>query len=353
MARRDAHDGDAYDDAYHDAHAGDADADEGGDEEHDDEGRPVLYDDGPRANRRPLIVGIVALVLVTIAVIVFVASRGDDEPPATFSLGVAAANAGAAERVAYDLSVRLDGQVVTSASGVLDLTSGSQQIVPDAADDRPSGFVFDAPERAIYVDAHAFESTGLVFERPYVRIDLDQLGDGVQLDTGTLMGRYGGDPLEVIALLGRTKAQDLGAETIDEEQVEHFRVELTLESLLEANVDLRTLLQVPDDAETIGDASAADPSTTIRTTTTIRTAVSTVVGTDATTGAEVRGTGNAAEVVVDVFVTEQNVVRRLVFTTSVSGAATGTITFREYDGDAKVEVPASGQVIALADAFGR
>ena len=391
---------DQYDDQY--------DQDEYEDE-YDEDGRPILYDDdGPRASRRPLVIGVAALVVVAVAVVLFITSRDDDEPEASFSLAVAAANADRAERVAYDVSVQLDGRTVTAGHGVLDTVTGSQQMTPvivagsdsaasaDAADAAASGFVVDAAEQAVYVAASSLASIGLSFDRPYVRIDVAHLGDGVHLDVPALVGRYGGDPLAVIQLLGRTAAQDLGTETIEgelvvapgtdetdetdetkvtgasgesaptdtadgDERVEHFRVEVTVDALLEANPDLRTLLHLGDTG--VADTDATAVSTTSAPRTEASTDASTGASDQASTDASIDGStpvtlgssasGDEPTVVVDVFVTEDNIVRRLVFTTSVSGAAIATITFGAYDGDTQVQFPASNQVIDLADAFGR
>ena len=254
--------------------------------------------------------------------------------------------------------MRLDGSVVTTASAVIEPKTGSQQITETAGGpsgttptEELSGFVYDAPNAAVYLDSDVFAAMGLRFERPFVRIDLDGLANGVELDTEELLARYGGSPMPIIDLLGGTAAEDLGAETLDGEAVEHFRAELSLAELLAIDPDLRSLMRIGDSARPSG--SSPDESSSVDSVPSVPSVPSTPVAGSVDAG---DGSGDGSgdgTVVADVFVTEGNDLRRIVLAPSVRDAAVVTLSFTEYDGATGVSVPPEEQVIALGDAFGR
>lgn len=86
----------------------------------------------------------------------------------------------------------------------------------------------DASEQVVYVSSGAFAAAGLDFERPWVRIDLRRLGDGVTVDLDQLAGLAGGDPLDVAPLLGEaTDVREIDGEAeVVGDPVKRYRVVL-------------------------------------------------------------------------------------------------------------------------------
>jgi hypothetical protein len=276
----------------------------------------------PRSSRTLVValvvVGAVVLVLLVAGIIAALASDDDDDP---YSLEAAFENVAGASTLQYDLEITADGSSVLTVAGVVDGDVASLQLDLGAilGTDIVAGdaveVVVDSGEEVLYLRADSLiPPTGLDLLLPdigWLAVDFDQLPDG-----DDLAGPLSGDPLELLDAIraDAAAATDLGEEQLDGVTTRHYQFTV---DVAEAIASTEAISELMDDL-----------------------------------GLDVDVTGLLGEATFDIWVTEDNEIRRATLAVTIDGqAVTLVIDVVGMNEPVDVEVP-TDDVFDLSDIIG-
>jgi len=268
----------------------------------------------PRRSRKGLVALIAAAVLLIVGIGAFVLLRNDDKA-AAFSLSAAAQTADTAKNVSYQMTIDVDGQEIT-ADVVFDNTTKLMQFTSDLGGLLPGAdngivIVFDLQNLTMYMDASSFQDLGLPLDTQWISLDLKQFAEMSGADTSVFDQLGAGNPLDTAALFDQAKSvREVGFEDLNGEQVKHLVVTVDIADVLTANPELQ---QQADD-----------------------------LGGDLPT-----------EIEYDVYINEQNELRRMTFSFDIAGKTIGyDLVVNEINSDVSITVPDPSDVTDLSNMLG-
>lgn len=267
----------------------------------------VVLEDEPKKRRTGLIVGAAVLAVAAIATAGFVLLK-KDTAEATFSLTEAAAAAADTKAVAFTMTMSLMGEQVT-AEAETDSDSGLTHMVMDIGMiDGSLEMIADTNEKVIYFKSSFLEDSGLPIDTDWVKMDeaflQGQAGDGESIfDSANL-----GNPLDAGAVFETAKTvTEVGFDEVDGVKVKHFEVV----------VDTLEAMKVSPQLQQQFDQLDADIP---------------------------------KELTYDVYVDEQNQIRRTTIAMSVAGQNVSVdIVIKPLSEPIVIEVPAPADVTDFAD----
>jgi hypothetical protein len=305
---------------------------------HPDDSASVGTEGGRPRHRALLVVGLLAVALIVVGVVVAVAGGTSEE---SYSLDAALEDAGDATAAEFDMTITVGDQPAITMSAAVDSANDvvGMEVEADAILGVSPGFgtaipaidvVYDGAEGVIYMRAEAFTDLIDVFgiDVEWIAFDLDalaQLGDtadGEVLDDWS--DALGDAPFAALdELLDSDDVEEVGLETIDGVETTRYRVAVEEADLLDGFPaigtmveDLDELLGVPADdlADLLDDASA--------------------------------------ELGYDVWVTEDNQLRRISASMTIAGQSmTATIDISDL-GSIDLVVPSDDEVFNLSELLG-
>ena len=192
----------------------------------------VVMQEAPRKRRTGLLVGAGVLAVAAIASAGFVLLK-KDTAEATFSLTEASAAAAETKAVAFTMTMSVMGEEIT-AEAETDSTTGLSHIVMDLGIlDTSIEMVADTNEKVIYFKSSFLETSGLSVDTDWVKMDegflRSQGAEGESIfDSANL-----GNPLDAGAVFDSAKTvTEIGFDEVDGVKVKHFEVVVdTLEAM--------------------------------------------------------------------------------------------------------------------------
>jgi len=279
--------------------------------------RPVA--DSGSKSKRPLMVALALITVLAAGIGAFIASRGTSadetaqlETDDAFSFSAATANARAAGSMQFEMSSTTpEGSMSTVAiadrgSQRISVTADMSQLTPDDSFfETPESvtMILDESTSTVYIGSEFF---GLFSDaaKPWISMNVDDVDDGDSLD------EIFANPFEMTVLFGEFEPVDLGLETIQGEELRHFQVPLSVSDLLA-------------DSGTRNDFS------------------------------DLEGIEELDEVVYDVWVDEDNTIRRIAIDLVIAGQANGFDMWIDMSTDSvEIPLPAPAEVTDLEELFG-
>ncbi len=192
----------------------------------------VVIHDEPKKQRTGLFVGLGVLAVAGVAAAGFIL-LSKDSAAATYSLSKANAAAAETKAVAFTMTMSLMGEEI-NADAETDTASGLSHVVMDLGIvDGSIEIVADAKEKSLYFKSSFLKDSGLPIDTEWVKMDekflQDQAGsDGSMFDSTDL-----GNPLDAGAVFDSAKSvTEIGFDEVDSVKVKHFVVVVnTLEAL--------------------------------------------------------------------------------------------------------------------------
>lgn len=283
---------------------------------------PEGNDSGSGSRAKPfIIVGAILAVVLLVGVIVAVATSGSDTVE-SYSLEAALDDAADASSVEYDMSLVVGDREAFAVSGAVDGSVLSLQvdlgdlIGADAIEGSTADIIVDTDDEVLYIQAdELIPSTGLDFLLPdfgWLSIDFGAFsGDG---DEGMdIAGALSGNPLELIDAIGADAedATDLGSETIDGVETLHYQFSVDVGDAVMSTEQIADLL-----AELGLDFAIPD--------------------------------GTLGEVTYDVWVTDDNEVRRVAVAFAIGDEVVSmVIDVHSIDEAVDIEIPDDDEVFDL------
>jgi len=284
-----------------------------------------------RRRRSPLlVVAVLALLAVGVGAIVALSAGGStdsgDALPEVdaFSLAAAAERAVDAPTVRFDMTVTAGQLGAVTVDGVVDNERGVSRLAMDLGSLMGLGDVtgtggamevlFDSGAGVVYFGADAMGGL-LPTDAPWVSFDLEALAEASGQSLEDLRGEFAVDPADTAAaLLAADDVTEVGDEVIDGVPTRHYRVTVDLAAALAA---------VPQaDADRLGSAEFGELDL-------------------------------PDSVVYDVWVTEDNQLRRSTFEMDVAGETTSVVLNVFADAEpAAIELPSGDEVVDLTEFLG-
>jgi hypothetical protein len=277
---------------------------------------PLVEGRSPR--RGWMLAAAVVLVLVVgIGAVALVAGRGGGEggDADAYSLAAASQRTANADTVVYEMTmsvgalgeVRMDGGVDNEAQ-LMTLTMDMGAL---SGDDASMEMIVDVGGGVAYVRADEFGEM-LPMDAEWFSMDLETLAAMNGESLADLQDQFAVDPTDTATLFQDVEAVEVGIEEIDGQQVKHYRVDIDVEAALAATPQAQQQL---DDAGMAGEL----PDT----------------------------------ITYDVWVTEDNQLRRLTFELPVMGETMRTqLDMTSVDEPLEVEIPTGDAVADITDLIG-
>ena len=286
---------------------------------------PAREGESGSRNALPFIVigAVLAAVLVVGIIVALVSDSSTDE---SYSLDAALDNAASASSVEYDMTLVVGDEAVFTVVGAVDGDVQRLQVDLGAVlgTDFVSGstaeVIIDTAEQVIYIQAdELIPSTPFDILLPdlgWVAIDIGELGldDAGDAD---IAGALSGNPLIVIEAVGGepSEATDLGLEPIDGAETRHYQF----------TVDVAAYVDLPDEITGLADQFGADLQIP---------------------------EGALGEVTYDVWVTEDNRVRRVEVRFEIAEQHLAMVINIDSIGEGvDIEVPSGDDVFDLSEFF--
>jgi hypothetical protein len=276
----------------------------------------VVVAEEPRRRRSGLWIGLGALIVVALGVGGFFAFASDDDDDdaesATFSL--AEVTSAAQDEGAFTATITAMDQTVEQHA-VYDLEEGLMSMtmtLPGFGDEEMQiEALVDIDDEVVYLDASLFEDMGLPVETEWLRIDREALETAGE-DASAFDQFKLGDPTGLAGSLVEVgDVTEIGKEEIDGEELMHYQVAASTAELLDT--DPEALEQIQVQVEQVG-GELPD------------------------------------EIVYDVWVTEDNRVRKLVVDLEMGVMQTSVdYVFEDLDEPVDIELPAEDDVTDIMD----
>jgi len=257
-----------------------------------------------KRSKKGWLVGGLALVAVVAGLVAFGLSRGGSERE-SYSFAAAVDGSQTATKFAYEINMDVSFMDI-AITGQMDLDAQlmSMEMETPLAD-APMAFIIDGKAQLMYLDAEALGGGGFAPTR-WISVDLSQVPDAQDMFTG------GGtsDPVSMAkTLVGAENVEEIGMEEFRGEQLKHYRVTMPIDAALEANPDL---------ADQFDEIGSELPE----------------------------------ELVYDVYVTEDNMLRRLVMELPVSDMTMEMeMVMTEIETLDDVTIPPADEVTDMTDEF--
>ncbi len=185
----------------------------------------VVLHDEPKKRRTGLFVGVGVLAVAAIATAGFLALTRDTAE-ATFSLSTASAAAAETKAVAFTMTMGLMGEEVT-AEAETDSASGLSHITMDVGVvDGSVEMILDSHEKAIYLKSSFLADSGLPIDTEWLKMDGEFLQQQVGVDESNIFDSANvGNPLDAGAMFENAKSvTEIGFDEVDNVKVKHFEV---------------------------------------------------------------------------------------------------------------------------------
>jgi len=261
----------------------------------------VVLHDQPAPRRAGLLAAVGLLLIAAVAGGAFMLMKGDDAKEATYSLEAATTAIDEEKDLAYSVVADSMGQEVT-IDAELDSDTGNTRITMqmDGMFDDGIEMIITEESQTIYVSSDLFSVLGLDIKTDWIKVDkefLEEQGDN------SFSSAANNDVLAAGDLLAdATSVEEVGLETIDGEELMHYRVTVDKETALANSPQLKGQLdelggEMPD------------------------------------------------EVVYDMWVTEDNQLRRMSLDLDIGPSILSTLVIvKTLDGPISVELPADDEV---------
>lgn len=267
----------------------------------------VVIHEEPKRRRSGLFVGVGVLAVAALAAAGLLLLN-NDTTEATYSLTEASAAAAETTAVAFTMTMNLMGEEIT-AEAETDSISGLSHIVMDLGTvDGSIEMIADTNEKVIYFKSSFLEESGLPIDTEWVKMDekflQDQAGGGESVfDSANL-----GNPMDAGAIFETAKSvTEIGFDEVDGVKVKHFEVVVDTLEAMKVSPQLQQQFEEFD---------ADIPE----------------------------------ELTYDVYVDEQNQIRRTTIEMSVAGQKVAVdIVIKPSSGPIVIEVPTQADVTDLAD----
>ena len=202
----------------------------------------VVIHEEPKRRHTGLLVAVALLLVAALGVGGFLLLRKGDEQP-TFSLTEAADNAAATNAVAFTMTMNLMGEEVT-ADVETDAEKGLSHLTMDLGDsglgvDVTMEMIADQNDKVIYLHSGFLEALGTEVDTDWIKMDEEFIAE--QGGTGDLFGAAEVDnPLDAATLFDQAKSvTDLGFDEVDGVKVKHYEVVVDMAAALKAMPQLR------------------------------------------------------------------------------------------------------------------
>jgi hypothetical protein len=276
-------------------------------------------------NKTPfIIVGVVlALVMIVGLVVAVVSDASNDE---SYSLEAALDNAGGASSVEYEMTVLVRDEPAFTIEGAADgdvmaLSVDVGALLGADAVGSTAAVILDAGAGVLYVQANELIPSSpldlLIPDLGWVALDIGELDlDGAE-DGIDIEDALGGNPLIVIDLVDvdPSDATDLGSETIEGVDTRHYQF----------TVDVAASIEILDELSDLAEQFDVDIEIP---------------------------EGALGEVAYDVWVTEDNQVRRVAVGFEIADERMSVVLdVLAIGGDVEIEVPSDDEVFDIGEAF--
>jgi hypothetical protein len=211
----------------------------------------VVLHDEPKPRRTGLFAAVGLLLVAAVAGGAFLLMRGDDAKDTTYSLEAATSGLDETEGLLYSVVVDSMGEEVT-IDAEYDGTTGNTRITmqADGMFDDGIEMIVSESTKTIYVSSDLFGVLGLDIETEWIKMDEEFLAE--QGDN-SFESAANNDVLNAGSLLEDAKSvEEIGLETIDGEELMHYRVTVDKETALTNSPELETQIdelggEMPDD----------------------------------------------------------------------------------------------------------
>lgn len=261
----------------------------------------------PRKRRTGLIVGGVVVAALVAGGVTFALTRGDDKESSSgggaYSLTAAATSAQDAQFIAYEMNISVMGQSVQMEAR-MDVGASMMAMsmeMPGGAGSLDA--IVDGGNQVMYMNTASF---GSMAPTPWISMDLSKVPGGAQA-----FGASTENPLDVSKLFtDADNVEEVGLEDFRGEQVKHYRVTLDTAEAMSADPNLRSQLD-----ELGGDFPE--------------------------------------QLVYDVYITEDNELRRMTFEIDVMGQTMAAeMVLTALDSIEPIVIPPADQVTDLTEQLG-
>jgi hypothetical protein len=200
----------------------------------------VVESPSPKRGRGRLLVGGLVVAVLVAVVAVVVGSSGSSNG---YSLDAAAANAGAASNVEYEMTMQLGslGSANLTARQDLEHKLMAMDIALPGLTGQKVSAVLDLAKSVMYMDASTFTSMGASVGTKWISLDFSKV-PGMK-ESMAKAGAGSGNPLDVAKLFAKASSKkDLGIETFRGEQVRHYQLTVDTAHALDWNPSLKKQL---------------------------------------------------------------------------------------------------------------
>lgn len=211
----------------------------------------VVLHDEPKPRRTGLFMAVGLLLVAAVAGGAFLLMKGDDAKEAAFSLEAATDELDESESLLYSVVVETLGQEV-SMDAEFDGVTGNTRVTMrmEGLFDDGIEMIVSETTQTIYVSSDLFKVIGLDVQTEWIKMDEEFLTEQGDNAFGSATNS---DVLNASALLAdASSVEEVGLETIDDEELMHYRVTVDKETALANSPGLQTQLdeaggEMPDD----------------------------------------------------------------------------------------------------------
>ena len=191
----------------------------------------VVLHDEPAPRRTGLFVVVGLLLTAVVAGGAFMLTKDDEEEAAAYSLDAAVEALDESESIAYTVDVDSMGQEV-SIDAEFDADTGNTRVTMrmDGIFDNGIEMIVSTDPQIIYVSSTLFSVIGVDIDTEWIKMDEEFLAEQGE---NAFESAVSNDVLNAGDLIASaTSVEDIGLETIDGEQLQHYRVTVDKETAL-------------------------------------------------------------------------------------------------------------------------